>query len=140
MYPKDLNEPKHQFLIKKRLGAEIKYLNDLEAFIELSNTMDDIYNNINDYNPTRKTKILIVFDDMTANITTNKNFQATVKELFIIIGGKLIISLVFITHSYFSVPNKVRLNCTHYLIMTIHNKGELPLLLIIQWTLIIKII
>ena len=86
--------------------------------------MDDVYNNIDDYNPSRKTKILIVFDDMIADIVRNKKFQAMVKELFIRCR-KLNISLVFITQSYFSVPKEVRLNSTHYLIMKIHNKREL---------------
>ena len=71
--------------------------------------MDDVYNNMNDYIPTRKRKILIVFDDMINDIMTNKKFQAIVKELFIRCR-KLNISLVFIRQSYFSVPKKVRLN------------------------------
>ena len=73
--------------------------------------MDDVYNNMNDYIPTRKRKILIVFDDMINDIMTNKKFQAIVKELFIRCR-KLNISLVFIRQSYFSVPKKVRLNST----------------------------
>ena len=85
--------------------------------------MDDVYENINDYNPSRKRKILIVFDDMIADIMTNKKFQAIIKELFIRCR-KLNISLVFITQSYFSVPKDVRLNSTH-LIMKIDNKREL---------------
>ena len=86
--------------------------------------MDDVYNNIDDYNPKRKRKILIVFDDMIADIMTKKRFQVIVKELFIICR-KLNISLVFITQSYFSVPKEVRLNSTHYLMMKVHNKREL---------------
>ena len=85
--------------------------------------MDDIYENI-DYNRNRKRKILIVFDDMIADIMTNKKFQAIIKELFIRCR-KLNISLVFITQSYFSVPKDVRLNSTHYLIMKINNRKEL---------------
>ena len=85
---------------------------------------DDVYENINDYNQSRKRKILIVFDDMIADVMTNKKFQATIKELFIRCR-KLNISLVFITQSYFSVPKDVRLNSTHYLIMKINNKREL---------------
>ena len=69
-------------------------------------------------------KILIVFDDMIADIMTNKNFQAMIKELFIRCR-KLNISLVFITQSYFSVPKDVRLNSTLYLIMKINNKRDL---------------
>ena len=83
MYTKDLEEPKYQFLIEKRENAEIKNLNDKNAFIEHSNTMDDVYNNIDDYNPKRKRKVLIVFEDMIADIMTNKKFQAIIKELFI---------------------------------------------------------
>ena len=86
--------------------------------------MDDVYENINDYNSSRKRKILIVFDDMIADIMTNKKFQAIIKELFIRCR-KLNISLVFITQSYFSVPKDVRLNSTHYLIMKINNRKEL---------------
>ena len=103
---------------------EIKHLNDSKSFIEYSNTLDDVYNNINDYNPNRKRKILIVFDDMIADIMTNKRFEAIIKELFIRYR-KLNISLVFITQSYFPVPKGVRLNSTHYLIMKIHNRREL---------------
>ena len=64
-----------------------------------------------------------MFDDIIADIMTNKKFQNITKELFIRCR-KLDISLVFITQSYFSVPQEVRLNCTHYLIMKIHNKRE----------------
>ena len=86
--------------------------------------MDNPYNNIDVYIPKRKRKILIVFDDMIADIMTNKRFQAIIKELFIRCR-KLNISLVYITQSYFSVPKEVRLNSTHYLIIEIHNKREL---------------
>ena len=86
--------------------------------------MDDVYENIHDYNSTRKRKILIVFDDMIADIMTNKKFQAIIKELFIRCR-KINISLAFITQSYFSVLEDVRLNSTHYLIMKINNKREL---------------
>ena len=74
--------------------------NDPNAFIECSNTMDDVYENNDDYNPCRKIKILIVFDDMIADIMTNKNFQAIIRKLFIRCR-KLNSSLVFITQSFF---------------------------------------
>ena len=96
LYAKDLSEPKYQFLIKKREDVGIKHLNDQSAFIEHSNTMDDIYNNINDYNPTRKKKILIVFDD-TIPILTNKKFQAKIKELFI--RCRKLNILLYLTHN-----------------------------------------
>ena len=74
--------------------------------------MNDIYENINNYNPSRKKKILIAFDDMIADIMTNKKFLAIIKDLFIRCK-KTNISLVFIMQSYFSVPKDVRLNLTH---------------------------
>ena len=86
--------------------------------------MDDVYENIDDYNPSRKRKKLIVFDDMIADIMTSTRFQAIIKELFIR-RRKLNISLVFITQSYFSVPKDVRLNSSHYLIMEINSRKEL---------------
>ena len=86
--------------------------------------MDDVHENINYYNLSRKRKILIVFDDMIADIVRNKKFQAIIKELFIS-SRKLKISLAFIMLPYFSVPEDVRLNSTHYLIMKINNRKEL---------------
>ena len=83
--------------------------------------MDGVYENIDDYNPNRQRKILIVFDDMTAGIMTNNKFQAIMNELFIRCR-KLNLSLVFITQYYFSVPKDVRLNSGHYLVMKISNK------------------
>ena len=124
LYARDLNKPKYKILIKKRKDAGIKHLNDPNTFIECSNTMDDVYENIQDYNSNTKRKILIVFDDMIADIMTNKKFQSIIKELFIRCR-KLNISLIFITPSYFSVPKDVRLNSTHYLIMKVNNKREL---------------
>ena len=123
LYAKDLSEAKYEYLIKKREDAGIKHLNDPNAFIEYSNTIDNVYQNINDYNPSRRRKKLIVFDDMIADIMTNKKFQAIIKELFIRCR-KLNISLVFITQSYFSVSKDVRLNSTHYLIMKINSNRE----------------
>ena len=123
LYAKDLSEPKYEFLIKKRENAGTKHLNDPNAFIECSNTMDDVYGDIIDYNPNRKRKISIVSDDMIADMS-NKKFQAIIKELFIKCR-KLNISLVIITQSYFSVPKDVRLNSTHHLIMKINPRKEL---------------
>ena len=102
----------------------MKHLNNPNTFIECSNTMYDVYENIHGYNSSGKRKILIIFDDMFADITTNKRFQAIIKELFIRCI-KLNFSLVFITQSYFSVPKDVTLNSTHYLIMKTNNKRKL---------------
>ena len=96
LYAKDLDEPKYQFLIKELEEVGINHLNDPKAFIEYSTYMDDVYNNINDYNPNRKRKILIAFDVMIADIMNNKKFQAIIKEL-VIRCRRLNISLVFIT-------------------------------------------
>ena len=121
LYSRDLNEPQYKILIKKRKDAEIKHLNDPNVFIECSNRMDDVSENIHDYNSSRKRKILIAFDDMIADIMKNKKFQAIIKELFIRCR-KLNISLALTTQSYFSVPKDVRLNSTHFLIMIINHK------------------
>ena len=69
LYAKDLSESKYQFLIKKRENAGMKHLNDLN--INLKNSMDDVYEDIDVYNPTRKIKILLVFDDTIADIIIN---------------------------------------------------------------------
>ena len=74
LYAKDLSEPKYEFLIKKLEDAGIKYCNDPNAFTECSSRMDDVYQNIDDYNPSRKRKILTVFDDLIADIMSNKKF------------------------------------------------------------------
>ena len=124
LYAKDLGESNYEHLIKNRENAGIKHLNDSKAFTDCSNTMNDVYENIDLYNPNRRRKVLIVFNDMIADIMTNKKFQPVIKELFIRCR-KINISLVFITQSYFSVPKDVRLNSTHYLIMKIINKREL---------------
>ena len=76
--------------------------------------MRNVYKIIDDYNPNKENKILIVFDDMIADMIHNKKLNSVVTELFIR-GRKLNISLVFITQSYFKVPKDVRLNTTHFL-------------------------
>ena len=73
--------------------------------------MDDIYENIEEYNPDNEQKILIVFDDMIADMLSNKKLNPVVTEL-LIRGRKLNISLAFITQSYFAVPKIIRLNST----------------------------
>ena len=124
LYAKDLNKPKNEYLIKKRENVGIKHYNDPTAFFESSNTMNGVYEHIDNYSPKRDKKVLIVFDDMIADIMTNKKSEAIIKELFIRCR-KLNISLVFSSQSCFPVPKDVRLNSTHYLIMKINNKREL---------------
>ena len=91
--------------------------------MEYSNDMQDVYKNIEDHNPIKKRKMLIVFDDMIADMINNNKLNPIVTELFIR-GRKLNISIVFITPSNFKVPKDVRLNSTHFFIMKIPNKKE----------------
>ena len=86
--------------------------------------MYDVYKSINNYNPDKENKILIVFGDMIADMINNKKINSVVTELFYR-GRKQNISLVFITQSYFKVPIDVRLNTTHFFVMKIPNKRKL---------------
>ena len=86
--------------------------------------MDDIYKNIEEYNPNKKRKKLFVFDNMIAHMLSNKKLNPTVTELFIR-SRKLNISLFFITQSYFAVPENIRSNSLHYFIMKTPNNREL---------------
>ena len=99
LYATDLCEQKYQLLINKREKTGLKYFNGSKAFIEYSNDMNDIYKNIKEYNPNKKQKILVEFDDIIADMLINKKRNSTVTELFIR-GRKLNIFLAFITQSY----------------------------------------
>ena len=121
LYAKDIHEPKYEYLINKREQAGIKNLNDPQAFIEYSDDMND---DINNYNKNRDKKVLIVFDDMIADIEHNKNFKRIIKELFYR-ARKINVSIVFITQSYFRALKDARLNSRHYIIMKINDKKEL---------------
>ena len=124
VYPKDLHEPKYEYLINKREQAGIKNLNDPHAFMEYSDDMNDVLDNINNYNKNRDKKVLTVFDDMIADIEYNKNFKQIIKELFYR-ARKINVSIVFITQSYFRALKDAILNSTHYILMKIGNKKEL---------------
>ena len=99
---------------KLKLIAEIIIYSNPYAFIEYSSDMNDVLDDINNYNKNRDKKVLIIFDDMIADI----------KELFIRCI-KLNISIVFITQSYFRTPTDAKLNSTHYILMKVGNKKEL---------------
>ena len=120
LYAKDPYESKYQYLINKREGVGINYFNDPKTFIEYSNDMHDVYKNIDDCNPNKENKILIVFDDMITDMIHNKKLNSIVTE-FLIRGRKLNIYLVFITQSYFKVPKDVRLKTSHFFIAKIPN-------------------
>ena len=124
LYAKDPYEDKYQYLINKRESVGLKHFNDAKAFIEYSNDMHDVYKNIDNDNLNKENKILIVFDDMIADMISNKKLNSIVTELFIRCR-KLNISLVFISQSYLKVPKYVRNNSTHFFIMKIPNKREL---------------
>ena len=102
----------------------IKNLNDPHTLIEYSNDMNDVLEDINNYNKKRDKKVLIIFDDMIADIMKSEKFKAIVKELFIRCR-KLNISIVFIAQSYFRTPKDAILNRTHYILMKMGNKKEL---------------
>ena len=120
LYAIEPSEPKYQSLIKKQESTCLNYLNASKAFIEYANDMDDVYKHIEEYNQNKNRKILLVFDDMIADMFCNKKPNTIVTKLFI--GGrKLNICLVFITQSYFAVPKNIRLNSTHYFAMKIPN-------------------
>ena len=119
-YAKDIYEAKYQYLINKREKVGLNHYDDPKPFTEYSNDMQDVYKNIEEYNLGKKRKVLIVFDDMIADMINNKKL-----EKLEIRGRKLNISIVFITQSYFKVPKEVRLNTTHFFIMKIPNEREL---------------
>ena len=124
LHAKDPYEAKYQYLINKREKVGLNHYDDPKAFMEYSNDMQDFYKNIEDYNPGKKRKILIVFDEMIADMINNKRLNPIVTQLFTR-GRKLNISIVFITQSYFKVPKDVRLNSTHFFIMKIPKKRVL---------------
>ena len=124
LFVKDPLESKYQLLINAREKVEIKNLKNPKAFTNHLQTIYDVYENLEDYNPTKKRKMLIVFDDAIANMEANKKLSLIVIELFLR-GRKISILLVFISQFYFKVPKTIRLNETHYLIMKNASKREL---------------
>ena len=116
LYAKDPYETKYQYLINKREKVGLDYFDDPKAFMEYSNDMQDVYKNIGDYNPRKNCNVLIVFDDMIADMINNKKLDSIVTALFTR-GRKGNISIVFISQSYFKVPK--------IFIMKIPNEREL---------------
>ena len=124
LYVKDPLESKHQLLINGREKVGIEILKNPKAFINYSKTIHDVLENLEDYNPTKKRRVLIVFDDMIADIESNKKLSPIVTELFLR-GRDLNFCLDFISQSYFKVPKTMRLNATHCFIMKTPSKNEL---------------
>ena len=98
LYAKDPYEAKYQYLINEREGVDINHSNDPKAFIEYLNDMHDVNRNIDDYNPNKENKILIVFDDMFVDMIHNKKLNSIVTELFI--RGRKLKFLLFLSHNH----------------------------------------
>ena len=124
LYAKDPDEAKYKIFINKKESTILKHFNNFKAFVEYSNDMQDVYENIEEYNADKERKILIVFDNMIADMINNKKLNSIVTDFFIR-GRKLSISLAFIRQSYFKVPKDVRLNSIHFFIMKVSNKRGL---------------
>ena len=121
LYVKDPFESKHQLVTSGEEKVRIKQTKNSNAFIVYSQTIGNVYENLEDFNPAKKRKVLTVFDDMITDMETNKKLNPIVTGFFLR-GGKLHISIVFISQSYFKQPKTVRLNATPYFIMKIPNK------------------
>ena len=138
-YVKDPYEYKYQYLISICEKVGLKRFSDPKAFIEYSNDMCNVYRNISYYNPDKENKILIVSDDMIADMIQNKKLNSINTELFIR-GRKLNISLGFITQSYFKVPKDFRLNSTHLFVTKMLRKTGLHQIAINHQILVLKIL
>ena len=124
LYIKDPFESKYQFRINGKEKAGTENLKNPKAFIDYSQTIGDVYQSLEDYDSTKKRRVLIVLDDMIASKESNKKLSPIFTEFFLR-GRKLNISLIFISQSFFTVPKTIRLNAAHYFIMKIPNKREL---------------
>ena len=109
LYVKDPLKSKYQLLINGREKVRTEILKNPKVFIDYLRAIDDVYENLEDYNPTEKRRVLIVFNDMIADMKSNKKLSPIVTDLFLR-GRKLNISLVFISQSYFKVPKTIRLS------------------------------
>ena len=111
-------------LINRRKKVEIKKSKNPKTFIDYSQTINDVYEHLEDNNSTKKKKVLIVFYDRIVDMESKKKLSPVVTEFFLR-GRKLNISHPFISQSYFQVPKTIRLNATHYFIIKTPNKREL---------------
>ena len=115
LYAKDPYKAKYQYLSNKREKVGLSHYDDPKAFIEYANEIQYVYKSIEEYNLGKNQKILIVFDDMIADMISNKKLNPVISELFIS-GRTLNISIIFFTQSYFKVLKDVRLKSTHFLL------------------------
>ena len=112
------------YLLTEEKKQELIKLKNQKAFIDYSQTIDDVYQNVKDYNPMKKRKALILFDDLIAGMKANKKLSPRVTEFFLR-ERKLNILLVFISQYYFKLSKSMRLHSRHYFIIEIPNKKEL---------------
>ena len=124
LYVKYPLKSKYQLLINGKENIRIKTLKNRKAFIDYSQAADDVYRNLEDYNPTKKKRVLTLFDDIIEDMESNKKLSPIVTEVFLR-GRKLNIFLVFASQSHFKVPKTIRLNATHYFIRKIPKKRKL---------------
>ena len=124
---KDPFESKYQLLIKGREELGIKKLKNPKALIDYLQKLEDVFENLEDYNPKKKKKVLVVFHDMIADMEANEKLSPIVTDFFFFFlrGRKLNTLIVFVSQSYFKVPKTMRLNATHCFIMKIPNEREL---------------
>ena len=115
LYVKNPFESNYHLHINRREKIRIKMLKIRKAFLNYLQTTDDVYEDLEDYNPTKKTKLLLMLDYMLADMKTNKKLSPILTELFLR-GRKLNISLVFISQSCFKVPKTIRLNAGYHFI------------------------
>ena len=124
LYAKDPYELKYQYLINKREKVGLDHFNDPKAFMEYSYDMQDVYKNIEDYNPRKKRKVLRVFDDMIADMINNNKLDSIVTNC--LLGAENLIFLLYLLCNLILKCQKdVRLNSTHFFTMKIPNKREL---------------
>ena len=105
LYAKDRYEAKYQLLINKTENTGLKYLSDSKSFLEYSNDMDGIYKNIEDYNLNKKRKILIVFDDVIADMPSNKTINP--QQLNYLLEEQNKIFFLFLLHNLISLFQKI---------------------------------
>ena len=117
------DDKRYQFIFKVRSNEGMIELKNPKTITDYSQTID-VYENSENFNPIKKRKVLIVFDDMIADMEANKKLSPIVTDLFLR-GIQFNIPLIFISQSYFKVPKTIRLNVTHYFIMLYQTKREL---------------
>ena len=100
LYVKDQVKSKYQLLITGEEKVGIKKLKNPKSFIDDSQTIDEVYENSENYDPTKKRRVLIVLHDMIADMEFNKNLSPKVIELFL--GGRNLIFHLFLYHNLIS--------------------------------------